>query len=119
MAIAPVARTLNARAEVRMRTGDVTAALADAERSLQIARVVQGESPRSSQTGLAYSMLARIHESRGDVAEARAAASAAIEHLQATLGGEHPETRLAREILQRIASTLPSPLAGPSRHAGA
>src|SRR5262249_45731923 len=75
MAIAPVARTLNARAEVRLTTGDLEAALADAERSLQIAHAVQGDSPRSSQTGLAYSLLARVRERRGDLAEARTDAS--------------------------------------------
>ena len=105
MAIAPVARTLNARAEVRLKTGDVAAALADAQRSLQIARAVQGESPRSSQTGLAYSMLARVHENRGDLTEARSEAGTAIEHLQATLGDQHPETLQAREILHRLASS--------------
>jgi tetratricopeptide (TPR) repeat protein len=105
MAVAPVSRTLNARAEVNLKIGDVTAALADAERSLQIARAVQGDSPRSSQTGLAYAMLARVHESRGDLAQARTAASTAIEHLQATLGRHHPETLQARQLLQRLASS--------------
>jgi tetratricopeptide (TPR) repeat protein len=104
MAVAPVSRTLNARAEVHLKTGDVTAALADAERSLQIARAVQGDSPRSSQTGLAYSVLARVYERRGDLAQARTAANSAIQHLQATLGVHHPETVQARQLLQRLAS---------------
>jgi eukaryotic-like serine/threonine-protein kinase len=105
MAVAPVSRTLNARAEVHLETGDVAAALADGERSLRIARAVQGDSPQSSQTGLAYSLLARVHERRGELAEARSAANHAIEHLQITLGVQHPETTRARQILQRLAAT--------------
>jgi serine/threonine-protein kinase len=104
MAIAPVARTLNARAEIHLQTGDVAAALADVERSLKIARATQGNSPRSSQTGLAYSLLARVHESRGEAAEARASAGTAVDHLRATLGPDHPETQRAEQTLQRLAS---------------
>jgi hypothetical protein len=98
MAVAPVARMLGARAEIHLGSGDTTAALADAERALRIARTLQSDNPHSSLTGLALSVLAQVHEGRGEHAEAQTASQSAVAHLTATLGRDHPETRRAQQV---------------------
>ncbi len=103
MVVAPVARMLTARADVHLNTGDLTAALADAERALRISRTVQSDNPHSSLTGIALSLLARVHERRGQQADARKAAQSAVAQLIATLGPDHPETGRAQESLLRLA----------------
>jgi eukaryotic-like serine/threonine-protein kinase len=93
----PVANVLRARADVYLLQGNVDAALADAQRALEISRALQGDSTHSTLTGLALAVLARTHERRGASAEARAAAAEAVPHLSATLGDEHPETLRVRQ----------------------
>jgi tetratricopeptide (TPR) repeat protein len=95
MAVAPVVRTLLIRGDIYLRQGDADAALADAARALAVSRPLQGDKPYSSLTGLALLLTARVEESRGDTAAAKTLAGDAVPHLTATLGAEHPDTRLA------------------------
>ena len=90
---------LSLRAEIHLGSGDTTAALADAERALLIARTLQSDNPHSSLTGLALSVLAQVHERRGEHAEAQTASQSAVAHLTATLGPDHPETRRAQQVV--------------------
>ena len=105
MVVAPVARMLIGRAEIHLNAGNMPLALADAERALQISRTVQSDNPHSSLTGMALVLLAHIYERRDEQAEARTAAQAAVVHLSATLGPDHPETGRARDALLRLASS--------------
>jgi hypothetical protein len=97
MAVAPLARALNFRADAHLGEGNTDAALADARRALEISRRLQGDKPSSSLTGLSLLSIARIQESRGDREAARLAAREALPHLVATLGPEHPDTHRAEQ----------------------
>jgi tetratricopeptide (TPR) repeat protein len=99
MAVAPLARALNFRAEAYLGKGDTDAALADARRALEISRSLQGDKPWSSLTGLSLLSTARIQESRGDHDAARLTAGKALPHLMETLGPEHPDTRRAEQYV--------------------
>jgi hypothetical protein len=97
MAVAPVTRALNARAELHLKRGDVAAARADAQRALEIARKLQNTKQYSSLTGASLLQLAEIEAAAGDQAKGRKFAKDAEHHLRRSLGAEHPETvRAAR-----------------------
>jgi tetratricopeptide (TPR) repeat protein len=53
----------------------------------------------SSAVGRCYLALGRALQGQGKLGEARAAFASALEHLQPTLGADHPETRDARNLL--------------------
>jgi tetratricopeptide (TPR) repeat protein len=91
MAVAPLVRALNFRADADLGKGDTDAALADARRALEISRRLQSDKPWSSLTGLSLLSIARVQESRGDRAAAISAAREALPHLRETLGAEHPD----------------------------
>jgi eukaryotic-like serine/threonine-protein kinase len=93
ISITPLTRALTYRGEVYLQQGNLAAALADAERALQISRTLQADKPHSVYTGLTLALVARVHKSRGEISEARAAAVEAERHLSATLGKDHPETQ--------------------------
>ena len=97
MAVAPLARALNFRADAHLGKGDADAALADARRALEISRRLQGDKPWSSLTGLSLLSIARIQESAGDHEAARVAAREALPHLIETLGPDHPDARRAEQ----------------------
>jgi eukaryotic-like serine/threonine-protein kinase len=99
MAVAPLVRALNFRADADLGKGDPDAALADARRALEVSRRLQGDKPWSSLTGLSLLSIARIQESRGDRAAATTAAREALPHLRETLGTEHPDVRSAAKYV--------------------
>ena len=98
MAVAPLVRALNFRAEAQLGKGDANAAMADARRALEISRRLQSDKPASSLTGLSLLSIAKIEENRGDHAAARLAAKEALPHLRETLGSEHPDARRAAQF---------------------
>jgi hypothetical protein len=98
MAVAPLVRALNFRADAQLGKGDAGAALADARRALEISRRLQGGKQWSSHTGLSLLTIARIQESRGDHEAARAAANEALPHLRETLSPEHPDAQRAAQL---------------------
>jgi hypothetical protein len=81
---------------VYLRQGDAEAAMADAQRALQMARALQGSRAHSSLTGLALLSVSQVHLHQGADAEARLAAAQALSHLSVVLGNEHPDTQLAQ-----------------------
>lgn len=98
MRVAALVRALNARGDVYLRSGDAVAAMADARRSLEIARTLQGGKPYSSLTGQGLLLMARAEELGGEPAASHDNAGAAVPHLTETLGAEHPDTRRATRI---------------------
>jgi tetratricopeptide (TPR) repeat protein len=102
MAVAPLVRALNFRAEAYLGKADSDSALADARRALEISRRLQGDKPWSSLTGLSLLSIAHIQERRGDPAAAAAAAREAAPHLKETLGPEHPDTQRAEQLWKPV-----------------
>ncbi len=98
MRVAALVRALNVRGDVYLRSSDGTSAMADAQRSLDIARTLQGGKPYSSLTGQGLLLMARAQELRGELATARTVASEAVPHLTQTLGAKHPDTLRAAQI---------------------
>jgi tetratricopeptide (TPR) repeat protein len=98
MTVAPLARVLIARGDAHLRAGDFDSAMADGRRALQVSRGLQGDKPHSSQTGQSLLLIARIHQSRGELATTQTLAGEALLHLVETLGAEHPDSRRAREF---------------------
>jgi serine/threonine-protein kinase len=94
-----VSNALRVRAEARWQRGDTEGAIVDAQRAVDIARDAQGGKPHSYITGQAWLLLGRIEQDAGHAAAARSALQSAVEHLSATLGDDHPETRKARLAL--------------------
>jgi serine/threonine-protein kinase len=99
MRVAAVVRALNLRSDVRLRQGDPDAAIADAQRALEIARSLQGDKPYSSLSGQALLAQARAHERRGERATTREVAAKALPQLRETLGAAHPDTVLAERYV--------------------
>jgi eukaryotic-like serine/threonine-protein kinase len=102
MAVAPLVRALNFRADAQLNAGNADAALADARRALEISRRLQGDKPWSSLSGLSLLSIAHIQERRGDSAAAAAAAREALPHLKETLGADHPDTRRAEQLWKPV-----------------
>jgi hypothetical protein len=73
-------------------------AVADAARAVSIAEAGTGPGEPSCEIGRAQLALGRALLVRGKPTEARTALSAAVEHLAPTLGDDHQETRLARQL---------------------
>jgi hypothetical protein len=73
-------------------------AVADAARAVPMAEAGTGSGEVSCEIGRAQLALGRGLLAQGKRAEARHAFAAAVEHLVATLGAEHQETRLARQL---------------------
>ncbi|MEW5879765.1 MAG: serine/threonine-protein kinase [Pseudomonadota bacterium] len=96
MRVGPVVTALRGRAEVYLHDGAVDLAAADLARALALARELQGGKPYSSHVGLTLAQLQRLHEARGEHAQAQAAATEAAAHLAHALGVDHPETRRIR-----------------------
>jgi len=93
-------RALTDRADLYLKAGTSDLALADAERSLQVARELQRDKPYSAFTGRALAVLARCQQERTASAEARASAAQAALNLAKTLGDDHPDTQWARRAAQ-------------------
>jgi eukaryotic-like serine/threonine-protein kinase len=93
-------RLLSDRADLYLKAGTSDLALADAQRSLQLARELQSDKPYSAWTGRALAVLARCQQARTESVEARASAGEAAINLAKTLGDDHPDTQWARRAAQ-------------------
>ena len=90
------------RAEILLASGEVPAAAADATRAVELygSQLRPGQS--SSFLGQAYLLLGRAELAAARLPEARASLVAAVGHLEATLGADHPEARRARAALAGV-----------------
>jgi tetratricopeptide (TPR) repeat protein len=86
------------RAEIGLDVGRPDLARADAERLIALERKAIGPGALASTLGRGYLLQGRALLAQGKVAEAQGALALALEHLQPTLGKDHPLTRLARQL---------------------
>jgi serine/threonine protein kinase/tetratricopeptide (TPR) repeat protein len=86
------------RAAVEIRLGHFGAALDDANQAVRHAASQVPAGTLSSAVGHTYLTLAKALAANGRAPEARAAAKQAAEHLQRTLGEEHPDTQQALKL---------------------
>ena len=92
------ARSLMYRARIALRLDRPELARTDALRALELEQQVAGAGNVSSGVGRAHLAIAQALHAQGKLAEARAVAYAAVEHLTPALGADHPETRLAKQL---------------------
>jgi serine/threonine-protein kinase len=90
---------LRRRAEIQLKRRDFTAARGDAERASRLYVTLVPEGSHSGGIGLTHLLLGEACAADGRVDEARAALETAVEHLEPTIGRDHPRTVRAREIL--------------------
>jgi len=83
---------LTRRAEVRMQLQQFEEARADSERALALAQEAAGPDMLTCKIGRAYLARARALKAQGKLDEARADYTAAVKHLESSLGKEHTET---------------------------
>jgi tetratricopeptide (TPR) repeat protein len=93
-----VAVLLTRRADVELRSGRVDEAVADAERASRLSRSDLPAGAFLSTAGRADLILGRALQAKGRGDEADAALRSALEHLQRSLGPEHPDTRSAQQL---------------------
>jgi tetratricopeptide (TPR) repeat protein len=97
------------RSAVEFKIGQQDQAAADAIRALDLLQKAAQPGTFSSKVGYAYLAFGRTLQSQGKHNEANAAFRSAAEHLQKTLGPDHPDTLSALQ-LSRI--TTPTSIAG-------
>jgi len=73
-------------------------AASDSAKALELLRPITQQGTFSSIAGRAYLTLGRALQSQGKIEEARSAFRSAVEHLESTLGPDHPDTRSARDL---------------------
>jgi tetratricopeptide (TPR) repeat protein len=86
------------KAEAIMVAGDADGAVMEAQAALNLAIGMQDAQPYSDYTGLAWLMLGRAWQAKGDLAQARDAYDAAVADLSRTVDADHPELLRARKL---------------------
>lgn len=86
------------RARIELEMGRIAESRADAESVLELERASLASGSGSSVFGLARLQLGHIPAAEGNASEARNAYRSAVEPLRATLGSDHPDTRLAERL---------------------
>jgi tetratricopeptide (TPR) repeat protein len=79
----------------------------DAERALELLRAASEPAIRSHDAGQAHLAVGRVLLAQGDSLGAKRALTSALDHLQPSLGPDHPATRMARDLLAPM-SSLPA-----------
>jgi hypothetical protein len=88
------------RSAIRLDGVHPAEAAEDAARALDLLRNTLEPTRYSSYLGHAYYALARALRAEGKQDEAEAAFRSAAEHLENTLGYDHPDARSARQLAQ-------------------
>jgi len=86
------------RATVNLASGHPDQAANDAQRALTLLQLASPDGEFSSDIGRAYLSLGRALQAQGKRGEASAAFRSAVDHLQNTLGADHPDTRNALQL---------------------
>ena len=92
-------RYLVPRANIKLQMGRLDDARADAEKALKVLEQSAEPAAPSMGIGLAYLSLGRVLLAQGSSDEASRALALAVDHLQPSVGSDHPETRLARQLM--------------------
>ena len=95
-------RCLVRRSALVLQMHRLEAATSDAARAVALAVERIDPNSRSSFVGRAYLTLGRALTARGEPGDAKAAFASALQHLESTLGEEHPDTRSARQLLNSV-----------------
>ena len=90
---------LTRRSAVELGAGRMDRANVDARRALSLLQSLLGKDAFSAQIGQVYLALGRALQAQAKNDEARSAFRSAAEHLQKTLGPDHPDTHTASELL--------------------
>jgi tetratricopeptide (TPR) repeat protein len=93
-----LARVLSPRSDIELQVGQADDAAKDASKAVAILQKAAEPRAFSSYLGHAYYSLGLALQAQGKAEEARAAFRSAAEHLQATLGPDHPDARSARVL---------------------
>jgi tetratricopeptide (TPR) repeat protein len=86
------------RSRAQAAQGQAATALADAQRGIEVGAAIQGERRHSSYTGEAWLQVARLHAAADRWPQAHEATQQALDHLQATLGADHPMVLEAQQL---------------------
>jgi tetratricopeptide (TPR) repeat protein len=86
------------RSGIQLQSGHLQQASADAEKALELARQAMEPGTRSFELGSAYLAVGRALHGQGRFREASTALASALEHLEPTLGRDHPTTLEARRL---------------------
>jgi eukaryotic-like serine/threonine-protein kinase len=86
------------RSAIELEVRQTDAAVADATRAVNLLQAGIQPGTHSCNLGRAYLTLGRALQAQRKRDQARAAVRSAAEHLQSTLGPDHPETRAARQL---------------------
>jgi eukaryotic-like serine/threonine-protein kinase len=95
------------RSDLELQTHLLEEARADAARALGLSQTTAEPGTFSSWHGRACLALGRALRAQGKLDEASTALASALEHLEASLGADHPETREARQLAAPV-SPFPS-----------
>jgi tetratricopeptide (TPR) repeat protein len=87
-----------AKTETELLVGNAAAGAAEARLALGMATSLQGGLPYSRRTGLAWLLLGRALQMRGESPEAHEAFDAALRHLSNTVDADHPALVQARSL---------------------
>lgn len=86
------------RSVVELETGSRDEAAADATKAIELLKAKMQPGALSSSLGRAYLALGRALQAKGKTEEAHSAFLAAAENLEDTVGGDHRDTRQARQL---------------------
>ena len=88
------------RAGIEVENNQPQKAIGDAQRALGLLQLALGPDAVSMHIGLTYYHMGRALQLDGRQVEAHAAFRSAAEHLEKTLGPDHPQTRAARQLAE-------------------
>jgi tetratricopeptide (TPR) repeat protein len=95
------------RALANLSTGDLPGALSDARTAVELAGQQRGDKPFSAWVGEAKLVLGRVLEAQGDLPDARAAYTDAVQQLTHSVVADHPSLQLARHNLAELSKAAP------------
>ncbi len=100
------------RSAIELENHQPEVAVSDAERAVKLLQSSTQPGIYSCYLGRAYLILGLAQRDQGQLNQARTSFRIAAEHLQNTLGADHPDTRVARQLLENPGSTELAPPLG-------
>jgi hypothetical protein len=91
-------RALTGRAQVALLEKELALAASDAKDALQLAQALQGSTPYSVHTGLAWLVTGEVHAAAGNASAAHEAFVSAMSQLSSTVDASHPALKRAQSL---------------------